>query len=308
MPSSSDKTLVASTLAGLLVVACSSNLPFEEPSVPVGPPAPIVVLNVNVSCVDCPMASELRPAWLAGLVARCNPHVLMVQELRTQQELDALAAVLPDHEPFHVGMSPSPPSHPHFEAVIWLHREGFRVHQRGGTWLSPEPFVAGTKFPEAEEPHVIAFSQLQDCRSGLISTWSNTALEPNPIVQEASLAEIAAATTHDTVHAAVLAGAFAMAPDDPLYPLLLAPRRGRAFANTMDLAELRDASAAPEVDLQALTDHVLVSTDPPWQVPSWSLESVSHDGHRMSDHPPICTTVQELAPKQRTIPERELCR
>jgi hypothetical protein len=254
------------------------------------------------------MASELRPAWLAGLVARCNPHVLMVQELRTQQELDALAAVLPDHEPFHVGMSPSPPSHPHFEAVIWLHREGFRVHQRGGTWLSPEPFVAGTKFPEAEEPHVIAFSQLQDCRSGLISTWSNLTLESDPIVQQKSLAVIAAHTSL-TIYASVLTGAFGIAPSDPLYPSLLAsPRGATTFANTMDLAELPDTSAAPGVDLQALTDHVLVSTDPPWQVPSWSLESVSHDGHRMSDHPPICTTVQELAPKQRTIPERELCR
>jgi hypothetical protein len=294
-----------------LLSACGESPEVDlGPSISTGPPAPLSVLSANVVCTDCPDASAIRAAWIQTLVERRNPDVVMMQGLQTREDMEAVATVLGGYEGFYIGKSDTDPIE-YFGAVTWLRREGFALGTRTSYFLTPDR-TPDTRFADAQELRAVVGASFRDCRSDIQYYWQSTLLEGAPAVQQASLDLIGNWSWYSIGASMALAGGFGIAPTDPLYTELLSPSSATEQpANTMDLAESRDIAAVPNVDLQALTDHVLVSTaQTQWRVTQWTLEATDYSGQRVSDHPPLWIVLQErdVHPLQRFVLQSESCR
>jgi hypothetical protein len=293
-----------------LLAACGDPHPdLIEKAVRTGPPAPLSVVSANVICTDCPDATALRPAWLRDMLMRRDADVLMVQGLQTRDEKEAIDAALPEYDSFYIGREDTAPLE-YFEAVTWLRRDGFKLDARTYYYFLTPDRTPNTRFPEAQELRAVVGAAFRDCRSDLHYTWENVVLESTPGAQQRSLDVIAFSTWYSN-YAVALGGAFGMSANDPLYPTLLSPPGSTATpTNTVDLAEIRDTSAAPNLDLGTLTDHVLVGLRyVRWTVPQWTLEANDYGGKRIVDHPPIWVVILEgEPPHESTVVERESCR
>jgi hypothetical protein len=266
-----------------------------------GPPQPFVVLNVNVSCIDCPAAATLRPSWFAALAARCNPDVVMVQGLSQLSEVEAFSSALPGLEPFYVGKTEMTP--PYFQSVTWLEREAFKlVGNVQRVSLGPDSSISS-------QSRLLILTVLQDCRSDLIYNWIHALLPDDPAFKETALQVIGEVVRSNTIDPHVLGGGWGISVADALYPELLAlPRANRQFQNTSDLADVRETPAS--LDTRTLTDHLLVPANPPWHVSRWSVSTTDFQGQRMTDHPPICGEIQQqgVTIAEATIAQSKSCR
>lgn len=143
--------------------------------VPACAPGPTRVLTLNVGAADAPWSQRLTHA--VNAVRAAKPDLLGVQDI-SAEELDALAAALPDYD-YHATGSDDGRDRGEFTPLFWR-RQRFEALDFGVLWLSGEPQRAGSVAWDGRRPRTAVWAQLR-----FRDSWLNDVLAVNARLDDA---------------------------------------------------------------------------------------------------------------------------
>ena len=238
---------------------------------------------LDVSCPDCPDPSE-RVAWVREAVERYEPHLLAINGLGSEEEIDAALRNVGYYVPARETLVAPQVA----QGIQGTKSAGVRFQQWGNLRGWEESELGCARYEGGERLPIFA-GWARD-RKRFRETQVTSARVPAD-VELRMLVGCA-----DSMLPTVLAASFGSHADTPEYEAEIATR----FQRAVDLAEQLDVLGVSVADtgtyVRELTDRVLLDHEGAWKVHRATVDASGYDGMR---HPAIVVDLQEFHPDLR---------